>query len=69
MVMEIFLFELLLFGVIISISHRARLSKERQDKMMQHWLNGVMRDAEQRRERVGRHHLRLVVNNKQRAND
>jgi hypothetical protein len=69
MVMEIFLFELLLFGVIIFISHRARLSKERQDKMMQYWLNGVMRDAEQRRERVGRHHLKLVVNNKQRAND
>jgi hypothetical protein len=69
MVMEIFLFELLLFGVIIFIGHRARLSKERQDKMMQYWLNGVMRDAEQRRERVGRHHLKLVVNNKQRAND
>ena len=67
MVMEIFLFEFLLVGCYILISHRARLSKARQDKMLQAWLDNVMRDAKVRRERVGKHYLRLVVNNEHRV--
>jgi len=63
MVMVIFLFELLLVGFYITISHRARLSRERQDKILQLWLDNVMRDAKERRDREGEHYLRLVVNN------
>lgn len=62
MVMVIFLFELLLVGCYIIISHRARLSKEKQDKILQLWLDNVMRDAKERRDRVGEHYLRLVDN-------
>ena len=66
MIMKIFLFELLLVGCCIFISHRARLSKVQQDKMLQLWLDNVMRDAKERRDRVGEHYLRLVVNNSHR---
>lgn len=63
MIMKIFLFEFLLVGCYIFITHRARLSADRERKILQCWLDNVMRDAEQHRERAGKHYLQLVVNN------
>ena len=62
MVMEIFLFEVV-FGCCISIFHRACLSRHQEKRVLQCWLDNVMRDAEQHRERAGKHYLRLVVSN------
>ena len=53
MVMEIFLLELLLVGCFIIIRDRACMSSEQEKRMLQFWLDKVMRDAEQHRERVG----------------
>ena len=63
MVMEILLFELV-FGCCIFIVHRARLSRYQERRVLQCWLDNVMRDAGRRRERVGKHYLRLVDSNK-----
>jgi hypothetical protein len=65
MIMKLFLLELVLVGSCIFISHRARLSSDRERKLLQCWLDNVMRDAEQHRERAGKHYLQLVVNNQQ----
>ena len=67
MIMKLFLLELVLIGSCIFINHRARLSVARENKMLQCWLDNVMRDAEKHRERVGKHYLRLVVNNEHRV--
>ena len=67
MIVKIFLLELVLIGCCIFISHRARLSAARENKMLQFWLDNVTRDAEEHRERVGKHYLQLVVNNEHRV--
>ena len=67
MVTEIFLLEVVLAGCFIIISHRAFVSKQQEKRMLQDWLDNVMRDAEQHRERVGNHCLRMIDNNKRGA--
>ena len=53
MVTEIFLLEFVLVGCFIIISHSAFVSRQQEKRMLQFWLDKVMRDAEQHRERVG----------------
>lgn len=67
MVTEIFLLEFVLAGCFIIISHRAFVSKQQEKRMLQDWLDNVMRDAEQHRERVGNHCLRMIDSNKRGA--
>ena len=67
MVTEIFLLEFVLAGCFIIISHRAFVSRQQEKRMLQDWLDNVMRDAEQHRERVGNHCLRMIDSNKRGA--
>ena len=67
MVVEILLFELVFGCCCIFIFHRACFSKHQEKRVLQCWLDNVTRDAEQHRERVGKHYLRLVECNKRGA--
>jgi len=69
MVMEIFLLEIVLVlnGWFYFTIIRAGFSKSQERLVLQGWLDNVMRDAEQHRERVGKHCLRMIDNNKRGA--
>lgn len=69
MVMEILLFELVFGCCCIFIVHRARLSRCQEKRVLQSWLDNVMRDALTHRERVGKHYLKLIVGSKRGAID